>query len=105
MRKIARIKTSDIKPKLKMNFSKKELKIQPLKDIMNDYPKKWKNIDQLSFKTSIFNSVAINLKSEEAKDIKIKMMKSGLKNLVIHQIERVKNLSAYHKYSKEKAII
>ena len=49
--------------------------------------------------------MAINLKSEEAKDIKIKMMKFWLKNLVIHQIERVKNLSAYHKYSKEKAII
>ena len=85
--------------------NEKELKFKPLKDISPGYPDTWTDLDSLSFKTSIYNTVAIDLNSEEAKPIidQCKDTLSGLQQ--IFQIERVQNLVAHHKYTKEKEII
>ena len=46
------------------NYDSKELKIKPLKDTMKDYPSSWQNIDNLSYQTSKYNTVAIDLDSD-----------------------------------------
>ena len=86
------------------DFGSKELKFKPLKNLITVHPESWSDIDSLSFKTSIYNTVCIDLSSEEAKQIKQKMAKTMV-SLQIFQIERVQNLVAYNKYYKEKELL
>ena len=86
------------------NYNSKELKIKPLKDTMKDYPSSWQNIDNLSYQTSKYNTVAIDLDSDEAVEIRMKM-KQSIADVVIHQIEKVQNIVSYQKYLTEKQIL
>ena len=87
-----------------LNYESKELKIKPLKDTIKNYPSSWKNIDNLSYQTSKYNTVAIDLMSDEAVDIKLRM-KQSIDDIVIHQIERVQNIVSYQKYITEKQLL
>ena len=86
------------------NYNSKEFKIKPLKDTMKDYPSSWKNIDNLSYQTSKYNTIAINLKSDEAVEI-LNRMKQSISNVTIHQIEKVQNIVSHQKYMTEKQIL
>lgn len=87
-----------------IDFSSKELQVNPLKDIITDHPKGWIQLEHLSFKTSIFNTIEIDLKSPRAIAIK-KLMEASMPGVEIYQIERIQNLAAYHKYTKEKELM
>lgn len=103
-RAIRRLECEVEVPKPKIDYSSKELKLHPLKDIMSDHPHNWTDIEHLSFKTSIYNTVPVDLTSDEAAGI-IQKMSETLQGLVVYQIERVQNLVAYHKYMKEKQLL
>ena len=93
-----------IKDKLS-DYQEKELKYKPLKNIIPDYPSHWKDVDFLSFKTSIYNTAIIDLDSEEAKEVITKVNEAQLEDLKVVRIERVQNLAAYQKYMTEKDLL
>ncbi|CAI2362654.1 unnamed protein product [Moneuplotes crassus] len=88
----------------RLHHLEKELKFKPLALSFKAYPRNWTDIEKLSYKTSIYNTVKVDLSSSEAKKIFDFVKKSGSKAKIL-QIERIQNLAAYQKYSKEKEMI
>jgi hypothetical protein len=73
-------------------------------NILSEVPENWKDVKRLSYKTSIYNTVCLDLNSPEAKWVKERMGET-LIEFNVFQIERVQNLVAYNRYIKEKLIL
>ena len=101
LRKIKRINK---KSELEKKFTSKELNIKSLIKNKTIYPSNWTQLENLSYKTSIYNTILVDLSSDEAKRI-ISMMKLTLANITVHSIERVQNLVAYSKYQTNKELL
>ena len=80
-------------------------RFNPLINIFQDLPSSWDNLQYLSFQTSIYNSVALDLNSDESRLIIDRMRENQMMNFEIIQIERIQNIPAYQKYWKEKEIL
>lgn len=81
------------------------LDIKSLKDSLNEYPSDWKNVDNLSFKTSLVSTETIKLDSVEGVKVCSLATEANVPYLKILKIERIHNLVAYHKYAKEKQLM
>lgn len=104
IREICRKMIESTESESKIDFSSKELIIKPLKEAIPDFPDIWKDIDNLSYQTSKYNTTLIDLETEEAQQI-LELMKESMSNVIIHQIERVQNFIAFYKYIKEKSLM
>jgi hypothetical protein len=71
-----------------------------LAETFGGYPKYWTDFENLSYKTSIYNTVSVDLNSQEALAMLQKFSKT-LKTAEIVRIERIQNLVAFSKYKKE----
>ena len=86
------------------DFNEKEIKLKSLKDTIKDYPDEWTDIENLSYKTSKYNTVSIDLASDVAKEVE-SMIKKTIDDVEIHQIEQIQNIVSYHKYIKERELL
>ena len=86
-------------------LSKQELEIKPLMDTISKIPENWAKFEKLSYQTSIYRTVRLDLESEEAKRVEAKFGEFEKLTLTIHKIERVQNMVAYNKYLREKEVL
>jgi hypothetical protein len=71
-----------------------------LTENLDDYPEYWTDIENLSYKTKIFNIVNVDLNSLEAKTLIAKFTET-IRVADIIRIERIQNLVAFNKYLEE----
>lgn len=93
-----------VKSEIENKSSSQELVVKPLVENESKFPVNWNHIEHLSYKTSIYNSVLIDLDSEEAVKI-ISKITETLTNVKVHSIERVQNLVAYTRYQINKELL
>jgi hypothetical protein len=67
-------------------------------------PSNWIQLENLNFKTSIFNTINVDLSCDEATVVKNAIL-ATLPNAKLYQVERVQNLVAYQKYVQSKKFL
>ena len=82
----------------------KTLKLKPFMREFPACPSNWIQLENLNFKTSIFNTINVDLSCDEATVVKNAIL-ATLPNAKLYQVERVQNLVAYQKYVQSKKFL
>ncbi|CAI2378764.1 unnamed protein product [Moneuplotes crassus] len=102
-KKQKKYKKKEIKSWYTPKLLRTQIEIRHLRELVNNYPENWTDIENLSFKTSLYNTVDLELSGDEASKVidMVKKTSSGIK-VEFLRIERVQNVLAYDKYQQQK---